>query len=197
VARKPLLTIVATLVLAGCGSSQTTRFHSLQPQAPSMSSTAVYSGPIVQITAFNTPALFDRDALMKEVAPGQFEVQEFDHWAAPFGQMARQTFVDDLAGRLPSGAVVYPGSPVPTGAAQLAITLESYRLVDHNALLKVTWSYRDPTSAPGGWQTQLASFQTDAGDGSGAATAASINQLLGQLADQIAATLRTNYHDQS
>jgi uncharacterized lipoprotein YmbA len=181
--------VALTLALTACGSSQTTRYHGLEPQGRSEPAAYPYAGPVIQITAFNVPAIFDREEMLKEVSPGQFQVEEFDHWAAPFAQMARQTFATDLAARLPGGMLSPPGSPVPTGVAQLAINLEAYRVVGSHASLQVSWSYRDPNSSQGAWQTRALSLESDVGDGSGSATAAAVNQLLAQLADHIARSL--------
>ena len=181
--------VVLSAALSACGSSQTTHYHALEPQSRTDQAVTAYAGPIIQITAFNIPAIFDREELLKEISPGQFEVDEFDHWAAPFAQLARQTFAADLAARLPAGMLSPPGSPIPSRASQLAINLESYHVAGSSAVLQVSWSYRDPAGSPEGWQTQSMSLQADAGDRGGSATAAAVNQLLAELADQIAQSL--------
>lgn len=191
-----LVGLASVLLLAGCGSTQPTRFFSLHPQASPQSLPALSRTSSVQITGFYIPAIFDRDEIMREVSPGELDADEFEHWAAPFSQMARQILSEDLAARMPPGVVIFPGSPTPVDAIQLTVNLVSYRVIGHSAQLQASWSLKLPrpsgeTTVSEGtpWRPELLLLQSPIGDGKGAATANAVNDLLAQLSDQIVLSL--------
>jgi len=191
-----LFAIALALLLSACGSSQTTRFYGLQPEASRQQAPPAFTAGTVQITGFNVPALFDRDEIMREVSPGQFEIEEFDHWAAPFAQLARQTLSEDLAARLPPGAVAFPGTPAPVHPIQVSVNLLAYRVVGNSAQLEASWSVKFPPAGRDNlnridtdWQTTRAVLEAPIGEGGGAATAGAVNDLLARLSERIVASL--------
>jgi uncharacterized lipoprotein YmbA len=61
------------------------------------------------------PPALDRIEILSEVAPGEFKVNDLDHWVAPLGPVARQTLTADLIARLPQGRVIFHTSQSPQG----------------------------------------------------------------------------------
>lgn len=200
---RTLCTVLLTLALAACASSSSTRFHTLQPVAATAPA-ADYTGPALQLRSVAVPAALDRAELLREVAPGQFEVLDFDHWAAPLPQLAQTTLSEDLALRLPPGKLAFPGAPWPAAGAELKVDIQSFRIGGGKATMQLSWSLRPRGNAAGGvgqpalgaqLQLEVAAGSSPA-DGSGTGSSASntsqaFSALLGQLADRIVAALHS------
>jgi len=197
------MVILLAAVLSAC-SSAPTRYYSLEPSPNASQARLPYRGPPLQISSVHVPPGLDRDEVLREVAPGQFEVREFDHWTAPLGQMARQTLSEDLVARLPAGSLIYPDAPRPLNGANLSVDILAFRMQGDSAVMQVSWNTRlpppsstittsptpgsvtmpHPAPAPGcGAQLRLTA-STSGSDASG--TSMAFSALLGQLADQIA-----------
>jgi uncharacterized protein len=179
-------------VLAACGHSAPTRFFTLDPAPPAAPAVAGYAGPPVKVLSVNIPPALDREELVSEGPAGEVQVHDFEHWAAPLGQTARQTLVQDLAARLPTGRVLGPGTPGGEGVATLSADVVAFQAGPAGATLQADWSLTLPGGAAGPlvWRAPIRAYQAPgAGGGEGPATAAAMSALLGQLADQIAAVL--------
>ena len=187
----PALALV--LQLSACASSAPTRFHTLQT-VPATPPTVGYAGPPLQLRSVAVPAALDRAELLREVGAGQFEVRDFDHWAAPLPQLARTTLSEDLALRLPAGKLVFPGASWPAAGAELKVDIQSFRITHGSATMQLSWSLRQRAGSESrkasqantlGAQLQL---QVPASAGAGA-TSQAFSALLAQLADRIVGAL--------
>lgn len=186
----PIALVTAMAVLAGCAGGVPTRFYSLEPVPPTAVLKGPYSGPAVQLRAVHIPAAMDRMEILRELAPGQSQVRESDHWAAPLGQAARQALTEDLLARLPPGIVIFPNIPRPAGAAELSVDILAFRVTGGVAVMDVSWNLDVPSEtshAPG--STQQLHLRMAAGSDGAADTAQAFSALLAQLADRIAFAL--------
>jgi uncharacterized lipoprotein YmbA len=181
---RQFLCCVAAAGLAAC-SSAPTRYFGTEPVAPSVSAARGYAGLPVQVRTVNVPPQLDRAELMREVAPGEFEVREFDHWTAPFGQMVRQTLTEDLAARLPAAAVIYPDASRPDPVANISVNILSFRFQGDRAVMQVSWTVRSPSSVPSYITDGQTTLETSGDDRSGADISASLSAILAQLADRM------------
>ncbi len=188
--KRTFVGLAIALGAAGC-SSPPTRYFATEPVSPVASASAVYNGPPVQIRTVNVPPQLDRAELMREVSPGEFEVREFDHWTAPLGQMMRQTLTEDLAARLPAGAVIYPDASQADPVGYIAVNVLSFRFEGNRAVMQVSWSVRSPTMVPSLINQGQMSFSAAGSDRSGADLSNSLSATLAELADTIAAQLRS------
>ena len=94
-------TLAASALLAACaGTSTPTAYFTLQPVPPASAAPSPYAGPPVQVLAVRLPATLDRVELLRETAPGRFEVDDFARWAGPPARIARQTLTENLVNRL-------------------------------------------------------------------------------------------------
>ncbi len=176
-------------LLAACASAPT-RFFTLDPVAPAQASTAAYPGPPVKVLAVNIPPALDREELVSETAPGEVKVHDLEHWEAPLGLTARQVLVQDLAGRLPAGAVLGPTSPGGDGVATLSVDIVSFQAGPQGAQMQASWNVALPGFAgPQVVRSPLMTLQGAGVSPDGAGTAQAFSALLGQVSDQIAATL--------
>ncbi|WP_174300563.1 membrane integrity-associated transporter subunit PqiC [Caulobacter sp. S45] len=178
-------------LLAGCASAPT-RFFTLDPVGPAQPLAAAYAGPPVKVLAVNIPPALDREELVSENMPGEVRVHDLEHWEAPLGLTARQVLVQDLAGRLPAGAVLGPASPGGDGVATLSIDIVSFRAGPDGAQMQASWNAALPAaSGPLVFRSPLMTLRGPGAPLDGAATAQAFSFLLGQISDQIAAVLPT------
>ncbi len=206
--------VAAVLASAGCASSPPTRYYTLEAVAPGTPAQVVQVArraagtavPPLRVRAVQIPPALDRPELVREVAPGQIDIREFDHWAAPLGRMSRQALHENLAARLPPGTLALPGAPLSDAAGELTVDILSFKLDNGSATMVLDWALRWPVPAalpasrsvtpapaptpvpavvqPGG-QLRL---ETPAGSDAGA-TARAWSALLAQLADTVAASI--------
>jgi hypothetical protein len=174
------------LSMASCRGAPT-RLFVPESVAPTVSPRP-YDGPPIRVDAVHVPPSLDRVQMLGDIAPGELQVDDHDHWAAPLGLLARQTLTADLAARLPAGRVLFPSLAKPPGAQSLAVDILAFTADKHGARLEASWGLsstlhgRD-SSAP------AVVLQYDHPSATPAAMAGALSDLLAQLADRIAAYL--------
>jgi uncharacterized lipoprotein YmbA len=119
-------------------------------------------------------------------AAGTLQISDFDHWAAPLAQMARQTLSDDLDQRLPSGSVIYPRLPKPSGALGVNIDILEFDIVASQASMRASWVIASSGNAEGA-KRSAAVLRSSMSSEDPVAVARAWSDLIGQLADRIAA----------
>jgi uncharacterized lipoprotein YmbA len=172
------------VALGGCRSAST-RIYTLEPAAPA-SRIDLYRAPALRVDTLNVPASWDRIEILKLSAAGTLQIRDFDHWAAPLAQMARQTLSEDLDQRLPSGSVVYPRLPKPSGALGVSVDVLEFSRVDSHASMRASWIIV-PSGDPQGTKRSAAELRSSMTSEDPAAVAHAWSDLIGQLADRIAA----------
>ena len=177
-------TCAVAVALGGCRSAST-RIYTLGPTAPA-SHIDVYHAPALRIDTLNVPASWDRIEILKLSAAGTLQISDFDHWAAPLAQMARQALSDDLDQRLPAGSVIYPRLPKPIGALGINIDILDFNIVASLALMRASWIIFPSDDAQGAKRNAV-SLRSSMSSEDPAAIANAWSDLIGQLADRIAA----------
>jgi len=179
--RSWLLALGLCGLAAACSSSAPTRFFTLSPVPGAASA---YAGPPIKIAEVQIPPSMDRLELVRQGAGNELSVDDFAHWAASLGDLARTALTQDLAARLPAGRVVYPDVSEPDGTLRVSIDLLAFTCAPDRASLEASWTLA-AKSKPAGTPRQLrlsGSCGTD-----GPAEAAALSALLGQLADAVTA----------
>jgi uncharacterized protein len=172
------------VALGGCRSAPT-RIYTLGPAAPG-SRIDVYHAPALRVDTLNVPADWDRIEILKLSAAGTLQISDFDHWAAPLAQMARQTLSDDLDQRLPSGSVIYPRLPKPSRALGVDVDILEFNIVVSQASMRASWIIVPSGDAQGG-KRGAAELRSSMSSEEPASVAHAWSDLIGQLADHIAA----------
>lgn len=179
--------LAALALLAGCGHSPPTRFFTLDavPATRPVTPTA-YVAP-VQLDAVHIPAALDRPEVVSQVGANELRVSDLDHWGAPLGEIMRRTLAQDLMARLPQGAFVLPDAPRPPGVRALVVdVLQLQADAGGRVYLQASWTLAGRTSTE---PPVIQNVQLTADGAPGAAgQAAALSQLMGELADRIAAT---------
>lgn len=173
-------------VLTSCQSAAT-RFFTLYPVAP-RSTPRPYQGPEVRVDAVHIPPSLDRMEIVGDVAAGELEISDLEHWSASLGQMARQTLSADLAARMPAGRLIFPHLPKPEGAMGISVDVLNFNAAHDDADLDASWVFTSADSARtcGGGTASLQTHRSTVG---AAAIVRGWSALLAQLADRIVATL--------
>jgi uncharacterized lipoprotein YmbA len=172
------------VALGGCRSAAT-RIYTLGSVA-SASHIDDYHAPALRVDTLNVPASWDRIEILTPSAAGTLRISDFDHWAAPLAQMTRQALSEDLDQRLPSGSVIYPRLPKPGGALGVDIDILEFNIVASQALMRASWIIVPAGDVPGA-KRSAAELRSSMSSEDPAAVAHAWSDLIGQLADRIAA----------
>jgi uncharacterized lipoprotein YmbA len=192
----PCVVIVALgLGLAACGHSDQTRFFTLDPIAPAQPIAATSVEPPIRLRRVTIPPALDRVELTREISPGEVKVSDVEHWAAPLGQTAVQVLAEDLAARLPAGALIPPPAPLPPGGLDVDVDILAFNVAGGQAVMQASWSeIARPSAATNGSpampqsSTRLVELTAPVDASGGLAEAQGLSRLLGQLADRIASS---------
>jgi uncharacterized lipoprotein YmbA len=172
------------VALAGCRSAST-RIYTLDTTAPA-SHVDVYHAPALRVDTLNVPASWDRMEILMLSAAGTLQISDFDHWAAPLAQMARQALSDDLDQRLPTGSIIYPRLPKPIGALGVNVDILEFSIVASRASMRASWLIV-PSGDAQGAKRSTTELHSSMSSENPAAVARAWSDLIGQLADHIAA----------
>jgi uncharacterized lipoprotein YmbA len=172
------------LTLGACQSGPT-RIHGLDPAEPATRLDS-YQAPALRVDTLSVPASWDRIEILRLSAAGTLEISEFDHWSAPLAQIARQTLSDDLDQRLPSGSVIYPRLPKPDGALGVDVDILEVTVAARQASMQASWLIV-PAAGQQSAKRSAASLHGSMNSTEPAAVARAWSELIGQLADRIAA----------
>jgi uncharacterized protein len=172
------------VALAACRSAPT-RIYALAPAAPA-SHIAISHAPAVRVDTLSVPAGWDRIEILTLSAAGTLQISDFDHWAAPLAQLARHTLSDDLDQRLPSGSVIYPRLPKPSGALGVNVDILDFTIGPSQASMRASWIIGLSGAAQGA-KRSTAELRSSMSSEEPAAVDHAWSDLIGQLADRIAA----------
>ncbi|MBS0421373.1 MAG: membrane integrity-associated transporter subunit PqiC [Proteobacteria bacterium] len=181
------LLAVAT-VSGGCASSPPVHFYTLDPvKSPHPAATA--SRVPLQVGAAHLPRELDRKTLVSQNAANSLTIAEQDRWGAPLADLLRRVLTQDLVQRLPRGNVILPESAAPAGTNVIALDILRFQKGPSGAVvLAGSWSVAVAGSDQPGPQYPV-ELSVPAAGGDAAAQARAMSQLVGMLADDIAARL--------
>jgi uncharacterized lipoprotein YmbA len=175
----------AVAVTLGACQSAPTRIYSLDPAVPATRVDA-YQAPALRVDTVNVPASWDRIEILRPSAAGRLEISDFDHWSAPLAQIVRQTLSEDLDRRLPSGSVIYPRLPKTNSALGISVDILEFTVVASQASMRASWLIV-PAVGSQSAKRSVTSLQGPITSTEPAAVAHAWSELIGQLADRIAA----------
>ena len=118
------------------------------------------------------------------------EVAGADRWAAPLDQTIRRVLSNDLAARLPPGAVANPNEPsIGEKRQSLAVDIsEFYGDPTCKVTLRAAWTLKQSDSQSSHGNEEVTTLPQGSCTGASAIPAA-MSQALGVLSDQIAAAV--------
>ena len=185
---RSLCALITVAWLAGCGSSPPTRFYSLDAVKPTGARVADGAITPVKVNAVHVPPLLDRRSMVRHQAGNQLEISSQERWGASFDEMAQSVLTQDLQNRLPPGSIIPPDSPAPPNARGLVVDILSF-VPDGSGQIALTcdWSLLEGTP-PHPVLSRTVHLSQSASDTPNS-QANTMSELLGKLADQIAATV--------
>jgi len=175
--------------LTGCGASAESRFYALSSTATaagasSASATKVLVGPV------SIPATVDRPEMVVQVPPNGVEVEEFNRWAAPLGDMISRTVATDLGGQLASSEIT--SQPLANFNPTYKVTISVQRfdsVKGQEAILEAVWTVQS-TSTGKSQSGSTVTHESTQGD-SFEAIAAAHSRAVARLSSDIAVVIRS------
>ncbi len=183
--------LAAAAVLAGCSvlapQPDRTRFFVLTATAaPAATSDrlAIGLGPIAM------PEYLDHLEVVTRAAPNRLELSPTDRWAESFDDNVRGVLARNLGARLPGAHFTdFPWYPTTRLDYEIAVLFERFERSGANATeLAAQWTIRDGRDRRV-LITREARFSASAADGTTEAAAGALSADLGDLSEQIAATI--------
>jgi uncharacterized protein len=181
----------ALLLLAGataCGSSAPATFYALSPE-----SGAVHPAPFhtVRLRRPGVAGYLDRPEIIRRIVDFRLGLVDTDRWASPLDEMLGRVLAQDLQQRLPGSSVFTEDGAITADAdATVEVDVRRFDVGDSgevNLVAEVALEKQGTHAAAG---TRAVTLRQTPTAGSTTALVHTMSDLLGQLADQIAALLR-------
>jgi len=137
-------------------------------------------------------AEMDRPELVTRSGANRVHVAAFDRWAAPLDAQVQRVLAEDLAARLPPGALLSAEQPSPSGPYRsLTVSLaEFYGDAACGVTLHADWSLAEPHAAAVRYGVERLQIPGGAPCSGLADLPAPMSRALGMLADRLAQVIR-------
>jgi uncharacterized lipoprotein YmbA len=183
---------VALLAIGACSGASDIHYFTLSPQ-PGPPTVAAGAGRIAYtLDAVAIPEVLDRPQIVLRTGPNGVDVLDYDRWAAPLPDQLQRVLSGDLSSRLGPGAIVPPGLPSQRFVRRVTVSILEFTAEQSGQdVLDASWAISDPGAAP----TSPAIFAhtsrhvATTNRASMAVIVATMSRLLGELANDIAASL--------
>ncbi len=164
---------VVALLLAGCASSATTRFHSLLPAPEAGATVPVAAAPQRWELSVSVPAQVDRPQWVLRGRDDALLVLEHERWIAPLADEIQSAVAERL-------------KAAPGGPGRIALDVQRFDAVlGRSSRVQAAWSIRLPD---GGTKRCQVTLTENAGEGM-AALAGAHRAAFARLGDAIAASI--------
>jgi uncharacterized protein len=184
------IAVACTMLFVACASSPPMHYYTLtEVSAPSR--LAIPPGTIpVRLDRVTIPTELDRSQLVRRLDSTQLQIVENERWAAPLDETIRRVLSNDLAARLPQGAVANPNEPsVGEKRQSLAVDFsEFYGDPTCTVTLRASWTLKQSESNSLHGEEEATASPPDGCKGA-ASIPAAMSQALGKLSDLIAAAV--------
>jgi uncharacterized protein len=185
----PAIAVGSTLLVA-CASSPPMHYYTLT-EAPAPSRLAIAEGAApVRVDRVTIPTELDRSQIVRRLGATQLQIVENERWAAPLDETIRRVLSNDLAARLPQGAVANPNEP-SVGEKRQSLTIDFAEFYGDPACtvtLRASWTLKQSDSNSLHGEEQATGSPPEGCKGAGSIPAA-MSQALGKLSDLIAAAV--------
>jgi uncharacterized protein len=138
-----IATLLAVLIMPGCGTSPAANFYSLT--ANTLAVPAQPGNPYrVQITRTTVPELVDRPQLVLRHGAHQVTIEEYARWADPLKNQIPRAVADNLA-KLLGGAQVFVYPQASDADCLVALNIERFDSMAGDAVtVEVWWTVQLP-----------------------------------------------------
>jgi uncharacterized lipoprotein YmbA len=144
----------------------------------------------IRLDRVTIPTELDRSQIVRRLDSTRLQIVENDRWAAPLDETIRRVLSDDLAARLPPGAIANVNEPSIGEKRQLlAVDIsEFYGDPTCAVTLRAAWTLKQ-TETRSAHGTEEVRGSADGACTSSASVPGAMSQALGLLSDRIAAGL--------
>jgi uncharacterized protein len=181
--------VVGTLLVA-CASSPPMHYYTLT-EMPAASRLTLPAGlDPIRLDRVTIPTELDRSQIVRRLDSTQLQIVENVRWAAPLDETIRRTLSNDIAARLPQGAVANSNEPsIGEKRQSLAVDFsEFYGDSGCTVTLRATWTLKQSDSSSPHGNEEIKASPQDGCKGAGSIPEA-MSQALAQLSDLIAASI--------
>jgi uncharacterized lipoprotein YmbA len=182
----PILALSACLLtLAGCGSSQPTRFYVLST-LPERQPVGAAEEIAVGVGPVELPEYLDRPQIVTRSGQNELNLAEFERWGASLKDNVTEVLADNLAVLIPSKKIAtYPWRRSTLVAYQVAVKVTRFdRTEGGEAVFSARWKILNADGAE--LLARESRFAENPADGSYAATVAAMNRVLAQFSREVA-----------
>jgi uncharacterized lipoprotein YmbA len=182
---------LALLFLAGataCGRSAPSTFYALSPESGAVQPARWHT---IRLRRPGVAGYLDRPEIVRRIVDFRLGLVDTDRWASPLDEMLGRVLAEDLQQRLPGSSVFTEDGAISADAdATVEVDVRRFDVGDSgevNLVAEVALE-KQGTHAPVG--TRAVMLRQTPMAGSTTALVQTMSDLLGKLADQIAALLR-------
>lgn len=180
--------VLLVLLLASCGSSPKTHYFTLAPVKDTGERKPSIAAPVM-VAEVHLPRSLDRREMVRRTGENTVEISDQDRWTGPLGEMIQRVLSEDLADRLPSEKVVLPGLPPSRRTERIVVAITQFGPdTGRQTRLEGSWSLLDGAQGTPVLHRDVA-LETPSRGAGASGDAAAMSELLGELANGIAATL--------
>jgi len=185
----PGVAVVGTLLVA-CASSPPMHYYTLTETPAASRLTGPEGMTPIRLDRVTIPTELDRSQIVRRLDSTQLQIVEDVRWAAPLDETIRRILSNDIAARLPEGAVANPNEP-SVGEKRQSLTVDFSEFYGDSGCavtLRAAWTLQqsDSINLHGSEQTKASAQGGCQGAGS---IPEAMSQALGQLSDLIAAAI--------
>jgi uncharacterized lipoprotein YmbA len=179
---------VLLLFASSCGTSNSSRFYTLETSSSPVTAPAV---PVsVLVGPVSVPAAVDRPQFVLQVSRNQVKLDEYHRWASPLADGIARALAGDLASQLgtPDVAVAPMANFQP--AYRVAVDVQRFESIPGQAtVFDAIWTIRE--TANGRIRSGRAFARESVQDNSFDALAAAHSRAIAKLSKAIAASIRS------
>jgi uncharacterized lipoprotein YmbA len=186
-----MLTLAGVWLLAACQSTPPTHYYALTSIAPTTPRASMAVQNPIRVERVTIPGELDRLEIVRRSASNRLQIATFDLWAAPLDDMIWRVLAEDLAARLPAGAIASANEPAAAEPhRRLYIDVQEFTGDARGAVvLRAKWLLATPNAASERGTEEVA---VEASDATADALAAAMSRALAELAGRVAAALATH-----
>ena len=186
-----LLMLVLPLLLAGCGTTQPSKFYILSPVPSGGPATVTDQGPVVGLGPVTLPKYLDRPQIVQRSGHNQLLLSESHRWAEPLTNNFIRVLAENLSVSTPTKQVaLYPWNRSTRIDYQVSVDVMRFDAdTSGDAELSAAWTVRETKSGEIIFKGRSTLNQPALAPGY-AAIAAGQSRLLAAFAREIAGVIR-------
>jgi uncharacterized lipoprotein YmbA len=188
---KLALPATALLLLAGstaCGSSAPATFYALSPESGAAQPASFHT---IRLRRPGVAGYLDRPEIVRRIVDFRLGVIDTDRWAAPLDEMLGRVLAEDIEQRVPGSSVFTEDGAISADPdATIEVDLRRFDVGDTGEVNLVAEVAVEKQSTHTPAATRAVILRQIPASAATAALVATMSDLLGKLADQIAALLR-------